>query len=279
MLVNDQPITRLAAPALTRERSGMLGQATAALRGPISARFQRWYGVADLHARQKWNILWPRLAQLPERGLSVLDAGCGDGIWSFELAARRPGWRIQGIDLDEPKITQAKQARARLHVPNVEFAVADFLRFAPAEPVDLVLSVASAHYLAQIGRGPELLACFRRWLRPGGTLILYGPRHLPESPVAGWLPKLSGEWGFTRQQLRDWSDESGFTVDAIEPAVGRLGTLAKQVAIQAGASAPMRAACYPLTLVLDWMDRPRSGGDRASSAWCLVATRKPEEKQ
>ena len=86
-----------------------------------------------------------------------------------------------------------------------------------------MLSVASAHYLAQIGRGPELLACFRRWLRPGGTLILYGPRHLPESPVAGWLPKLSGEWGFTRQQLQDWCGEAGLTVECDRTCRGPSG--------------------------------------------------------
>jgi SAM-dependent methyltransferase len=278
VIVNDQPMSRSSAPAAaTREGSGMLGQAIGGLRGPLSARFQRWYGVADLHARQKWNILWPRLAELPERGLSVLDAGCGDGIWSFEMAARRPGWQIQGIDLDAPKIAWAQQARQRLNVPNAEFAVADFLKFTPAKPVDLVLSVASAHYLAQIGRGPELLGCFRRWLRPGGTLVLYGPRHLPESPVAAWLPKLSGEWGFTRQQLQDWCGEAGLTVNAIEPAVGRLGTIAKQIAIRSGASTPLRAATYPLTLALDWVDRRRQGGERASSAWCLIATRTLEK--
>ena len=279
VVAKHRPIASLpAAQASPREPAGMLGQATSSLRGPLQAWLQSRYGLADLHARQKWNILWPKLAELPGRGLSVLDAGCGDGIWSFELAARRPDWRIEGIDFDAEKIGWAERDRQRLAVTSARFRVADFLAFTPAEPVDVVLSVASAHYLAQTGRGVELLGCFRRWLRPGGKLILYGPRHLPESPLAGWLPKLSGDWGFTRSQLEDWCREAGFTVETLEPAVGRLGTVAKQLAIYAGGSAPLRAACYPLTLALDWMDRKRTDPDRASSAWRLVAARNAEER-
>ncbi|MGQ0613859.1 MAG: class I SAM-dependent methyltransferase [Planctomycetaceae bacterium] len=258
--------------------AGMLGQATSCLRSGARAWIQRRYGIGDLHARQKWNVVWRELAALPHGELQVIDAGCGAGVWSFELAARRPRWRILGIDHDAKKIGEADASRSRMGTPNASFAVADFLSFAPLSPVDLVLSVASAHYLAQEGRGPELLANFASWLRPGGRLVLYGPRHRPESPVVGWLPKLSGEWGFTRQQLSEWAAAAGLSADSIQPAVGPLGTLAKQIAILAGVSTPLRAACYPFTLGLDWLDRkaaPRPG--RASSAWCLAATRVPPE--
>lgn len=263
-------------PAPGAEPSGMLGQAIGPLcSGAAQKWFQGWYGVADLHARQKWNILWPHLASLPSQGLTVLDAGCGDGIWSFELAARRPGWRVQGIDLDASKIAIAERNRTRLGSPNTSFAVADFMEFEPAAKVDAILSVASAHYLAQIGRGPELLQRFSNWLKPGGVLVLYGPRELSQSPVAAWLPKLSGDWGFTREQLAAWADEAGLDVIALNPAVGRLGTLAKQLAIFAGPSAPLRALCYPATMALDWLDRRGAAhSGRASSAWSMVAARR-----
>lgn len=252
---------------------GMLGQATYGLRGPLHARLQKWYGLADLHARQKWHILWPKLARLPEHRLSVLDAGCGDGVWSFEIAARRPSWHITGIDFDPKQIAKAQQSGLQLGVSNATFTVADFLDFEPAEPVDLVLSVASAHYLAQAGRGPELLKRFARWLRPGGTLMLYGPRHLPESPALPWLPRLSGEWGFTQHQLDEWTSQAGLCRCLIEPAVGRMGTVAKQLVIWSGKSLPSRAAAYPVAYVLDWLDRKRAAASRKSSAWCVTAQR------
>ncbi|MCC6591563.1 MAG: class I SAM-dependent methyltransferase [Bryobacterales bacterium] len=255
---------------------GMLGQASYRLRGPLHARLQKWCGVTDLHSRQKWNIVWPKLALLPQSGLSVLDAGCGDGVWSFEMAARRPSWRIWGIDLDAKRIAKAQADGARLGISNAKFTVADFLQFEPPEPVDLVLSIASAHYLAQAGRGPELLARFARWLRPGGTLILYGPRHLPESPAVAWLPKLSGEWGFTERQLVEWTGQAGLCGCLVEPAVGRMGTFAKQLAIWSGTSLSSRAATYPLTYVLDWLDRKAGAAYGKSSAWCVTTQRSPE---
>jgi hypothetical protein len=108
-------------------------------------------------------------------------------------------------------------------------------------------------------------------------LLLYGPRHLPESPVVSWLPKLSGQWGFTRTQLTEWFTEAGFDVRSLDPAVGPLGTLAKQVSIRCGHPAPLRATAYPVTLALDWLDRQGQGTDRASSAWCVLATRRDGE--
>ena len=54
-------------------------------------------------------------------GMLILDAGCGTGYKSLELAIANPGARVVGIDLSEDSVELAKQRLAFHKVDNVEF--------------------------------------------------------------------------------------------------------------------------------------------------------------
>ena len=54
-------------------------------------------------------------------GMMILDAGCGTGYKSLELAIANPGARIVGVDLSEDSVELAKQRLAFHKVDNVEF--------------------------------------------------------------------------------------------------------------------------------------------------------------
>src|SRR5437660_1547198 len=58
---------------------------------------------------------------------SIIDVGCGEGIVTERLA-KRTGGRVVGVDLDDPKLRNEWQRRAR---PDLEFrsAFADELPF------------------------------------------------------------------------------------------------------------------------------------------------------
>jgi ubiquinone/menaquinone biosynthesis C-methylase UbiE len=51
----------------------------------------------------------------------ILDAGCGTGYKSFELAIANPGAKIVGIDISEDSVEMAKQRMAYHKVENCEF--------------------------------------------------------------------------------------------------------------------------------------------------------------
>ena len=252
----------------------MLGQATARLQ-PVPRRWiLRLWGAADIHTRQKWSALWPHLAQLPQAGVRLLDAGCGDGRWSLELAERRPGWQVTGIDITPSDIARAERTARALESRNASFDAVDFLRYQPSERFDVVLAVASTHYLVEAGQGGELFARFSDWLRPGGMLLLFGPRRAEEVPRLAHLPppfRLRNV--FSRGALDALCRENGFDVASLTPAIGTLGTYAKQVSLGAGGSRTMSLVTYPLQLVLTSFDRIGSAGDGEvpSSAWVLVA--------
>jgi SAM-dependent methyltransferase len=251
----------------------MLGQKTADLETGARRWVRRAWGVPSIHTRQKWAAVWPQLAGLPERGLRVLDAGCGKGTWTLELAARRPGWQILGLDFSETFLREAEESRRRLGIENARFELGDFMRFDPAEPFDVVLSVASVHYLASDGRGDEIFGRFRGWLKPGGTLAVLGPRRVEEAPFVSALTHPPWHPVFTRDALSELCQRNRLRVASLAGCVGPLGTLAKQLnwCVERRSSL-LRLGLYPAQLLLDLLDRGgRANESRPSLFFLLVA--------
>lgn len=256
-----------------------LGRVEAALR-PVPQRWlQRYYGYFDIHTRQKWKLLRPILGGLPQDGLRVLDAGCGAGRWALDLAAHRPRWTIHGVDMDSAAIGHARHQTESLQLENLSFECADFFHFNPSKPFDVLLSIASAHYLAQQGKADALFRCFSEWVRPGGILLLYGPREPQDIPAVNWLPALSNDWGFSRLGLLAICQRAGFEVDAhgsfgLSPVIGRWSTVAKQISIATDGNIFTRIAGYPLASFLGSVQLKGLQGSQPSSAWLLVARRR-----
>lgn len=104
-------------------------------------------------------------------GAGVLDVGTGPGRIPRLLAAARPGWRIDGLDV-EPKMIEY----ARMQDPGgrVTFTVGDVAALPyPDDTFDLVVSSLSQHHWADVPGGFRDL---RRVLRPGGELWIYDIR-------------------------------------------------------------------------------------------------------
>jgi SAM-dependent methyltransferase len=253
----------------------MLGQETAALESRPRNWLQRIWGVPDIHARQKWAAIWPHLAGLPSGGLRVLDAGCGDGQWALELAARRPGWLVVGLDRSADAIARAEAARRRLQLPNAEFVVADFREAAFASKFDVVLSVASSHYLAATGDGLRLFRTFAEWLRPEGLLCLLGPRSDGTDPFSPRLPHPAWHPVFSREELEALCRGAGLRIDRLAGCIGNAGILAKQLAWAASErSNAVRALLYPVEWAMTMADQGGSDRpDRPTLMWLLTARR------
>lgn len=254
----------------------MLGRATARLSLSPRGWARRVWGVADVHTRQKWSALWPVLARLPARGIRLLDAGCGAGAWSLELAARRPGWTIVGLDRDAAALAEAERARARLGLANVSFVAEDFLRYAGGATHDVVLSVASAHYLAEEGKGAALFARFGEWLAPGGRLVLLGPRRAEEVWFAPRLARPGWHAVFGAAELASLCERSGLTVERLAGSIGPLGTLAKQLYWTGERrSAWLARASYPAQWLLSAIDARVPHREASGTLMLLLVARAP----
>lgn len=106
----------------------------------------------------------------PLEGRTVVDAGCGGGDVSFELAARvGPAGRVIGLDMDEQKLAIARSEAGQRGLGNISFVRASVLDSWPAEGAALV----HARFLLTHVPGPEaVLARARAALADGGVIAV-----------------------------------------------------------------------------------------------------------
>ncbi len=132
-----------------------------------------------------------------ERGIRVLDVGCGRGRALLHLAARFPNSAFVGYDLSEEALAYARQQAMKLGLSNVTFERRDLTGFAAraeAEQFDLVTAFDAIH--DQI-TPQSVLDGIHRTLKPGGTFLMQDIRassHLENNldhPIAPLLYTLS----------------------------------------------------------------------------------------
>lgn len=251
----------------------MLGQHTA----PLEAIPRRWvqtlWGYPEIHTRQKWSALWPYLNTLPHDRIKLLDAGCGTGRWSLELAARRPKWSVVGLDLDQKALREAESARRRLGLDNVSFVHSDFRNFQSTAGFDVVLSVSSVHYLVAAGEAEQLFEQFSRWLAPGGRLMILAPRRAEAALFMPGLPRPQYQGLSSSGELAALCDGAGFRIERLVGAIGKLGVLAKQLNLATtGWRRSWIVAAYPFQWLISSLDRQNQcGGERRMLMWVLIA--------
>ena len=167
--------------------------------------------------RLRFELAMRKLKELDaDRAIRVLDAGCEDGLLSLRIAARRPQWRIDAVDLNPEAIERACRRATEFGVTNVTFKQADVTGDLGDTSYDVVLAIEC---LAEIPDADAALVAMSRALRPGGMLLA----HVPERdwrPVLRTGPK---EWenevrhGFTADELTARASRAGLSVLAVTP--------------------------------------------------------------
>lgn len=106
--------------------------------------------------------------RIPLRGdETALDAGCGTGRVTRLLAERLPEGRVIALDGSRAMVDEARERLADL-APRVTVRHGDLLALELEEPVDLIVSTATFHWILDHD------ALFRRLflaLKPGGRLV------------------------------------------------------------------------------------------------------------
>ena len=190
------------------------------------------------------------------RPISVLDAGCSEGLFSESLARRHRHWAIEAVDIDEDVIALARRSFEEEGFDNISARVADVTTQLGEGVYD---AVAALECLTLVEDDEAAIGSFARALKPGGLLI----GHVPEK---NWQPLLSTRttWpgerrhGYTEHELRDLLGRAGLEQVSITPTTRQLALLGREVA----ASDRMyrgglltRLVWFPFAVAFTWLDR------------------------
>ena len=138
--------------------------------------------------------LVPGLKEKLERGIDVLDVGCGAGRAMIELAKAYPNSRFAGYDFSVVGIGRAIVDADKLGLNNIRFEVRDAAGIGETGAYDLITSFDSIHDQA---KPAAMLAGIAQALRPDGVYLVQdisGSSHLEknlEHPVSPFLYTIS----------------------------------------------------------------------------------------
>ncbi len=138
--------------------------------------------------------LVPGLVERLERGLDVLDVGCGLGRAMLALAARFPRSRFAGYDLSPEAVAAANAEARRRGLPNVRFEAKDVTRLGELRRYGLITAFDAIHDQAAPA---AVLFEIQAALRTDGVFLMQdiaASSHLErnlEHPVAPFLYTIS----------------------------------------------------------------------------------------
>jgi SAM-dependent methyltransferase len=148
-----------------------------------------------------------------DKGMTILDAGCGIGGTS-RLLAQNFGLVVHGIDLSEEFIETASMLNqwcgfAKEGIINFQHGSLLALPY----PDNFFDAVLCQHVLLNIKDKPKVFAEFSRVLAPRGKLILHeivdGPGPDPLYPVP-WAGNAAASMLCSRQDIEEYAEKAGF---------------------------------------------------------------------
>jgi SAM-dependent methyltransferase len=247
---------------------------------PGRSRFERMYANLLGAPANGLRIRLRRVLPATEGSYrAILDAGCGSGVFSFELAKQHPEATVTGVELEPDLVDRANQIAKRAGLTNCSFEQGDVTKLDFSGAFDLVVSVDNfEHVEDDIAAMRTLLHA----LRPGGRLVAHVPgyerrwlllRRRVNFDVPGHVRP-----GYHAEQLVAKLREAGFEVTSHQYTYGAIETFTNNISyLITGADQRRKlqyAAVFPLLLAVSYLgknSRPRWG------AGVLAVARRPAE--
>jgi SAM-dependent methyltransferase len=248
---------------------------------PSRGRFERWY--ANLFGAPA-NGLRIRLRRvLPATAGSyqaILDAGCGTGVFSFELAKLHPEAQVVGIELEPVLVARANEIVRRAQLANCSFREGDVTKLDFEAEFDLVVSVDNFEHVED---DVEAMRTLLHALRPGGRLVVHVPGYERRWILFGRRVNFDVPGhvrpGYKAEDLVDKLQGAGFQVMTHQYTYGALETFTNNISyLITGADQRRKlqyAAVFPLLLAVSYLgksSRPRWGAGVLAVAQRPVAS-------
>jgi 2-polyprenyl-3-methyl-5-hydroxy-6-metoxy-1,4-benzoquinol methylase len=151
------------------------------LRAQIIAAYS---GIIRAYAFVRFKIIHLRFLEeieqyLPNAG-TILDLGCGFGLFSLYMAACKPNARVVGLDVNARRLQIARGAAAQLDIHNATFVQQDLRDWRPDQIIAGAYALDIFHHLP-VENGNRLLNDLFAHLEPGGRFLLKDIDTLPRA--------------------------------------------------------------------------------------------------
>lgn len=142
---------------------------------PDIGMFERFYivlfGAPINGLRIRIRRILPEISGNPA---TILDAGCGRGVFTYLIARKFPEAKIKGIDTDSEQLGKNEQIARKAKLKNICFEQQDVAALSFKNEFDIVLSVDN---LEHIEDDQKALNCLAKAVKNGGKLILHVPAY------------------------------------------------------------------------------------------------------
>ena len=186
---------------------------------------------------------------------SILDAGCGIGVYTFFLAKRFKKAKVTGGEIDKQKIQSCRALSDELGIKNANFTYFDIAKKQIMAKYDMIVNI---DVLEHIKRYELALENFSNLLRKGGYLYI----HVPQ-PNQKRLFKSLNEWhhedhaheGIAKSELENKLKKLGFNIIVSMETFGFFGKLSWELNhIMLSKSFVIAGIIFPLLYVIAKID-------------------------
>jgi SAM-dependent methyltransferase len=248
---------------------------------PSRSRFERLYanvfGAPANGLRIRLRRVLPATAGSYQ---AILDAGCGSGVFSFELAKLHPEAQVVGVELEPVLVARANEIARRAQLANCSFREGDVTKLDFEDEFDLVVSVDN---LEHVEDDVEAMRTLLHALRPGGRLVVHVPGYERRWILFGRRVNFDVPGhvrpGYKAEQLVDKLQGAGFQVMTHQYTYGALETLTNNISyLITGADQRRKlqyAVVFPLLLAVSYFGKssqPRWGAGVLAVAQRPVAS-------
>jgi SAM-dependent methyltransferase len=232
------------------------------------------FGAPRLNLRFR---AWRVLPLLDGRHKKILDAGCGPGVFVYEMASRFPDSTITGIDIDQERLSRNRIIAEKSGLPNCRFQDQSVTDADFENEFDLVITLDN---LEHIEEDDLALSKLFNVLKPGGDIIIHVPGYRRRTAWFGWRVNFDVlghvRPGYTKEQISGKAVTAGFEVSECYSTYSWIETMTSSISYSV-TKAEMKnkliyAAIFPALLAFSWLGkniRPNEG------AGVLVRARKP----
>ncbi len=207
---------------------------------------------------------------------NILDAGCGQGILTFQILRNLPDSSVTGFDIDTTLLERNRQIARRSDAKRCAFEYQDITTMDIQDRFDLILSVDNLEHIEDDG---DLLRRFHRALVDRGEVLIHVPGYYRRWWFFEWVVNFDVEGhvrpGYTQEQIISKVQNAGFEIIESYYTYGWLETVTNNISYWITRARMKNKALYalvfPFLLFVSYFGR---NSRPAQGAGVLVRARK-----